>query len=612
MALIKLLPAHEIQKIAAGEVVERPASVVKELLENSLDAGANHIVLYIEDGGKKRIRIIDNGCGMVYEDAHACLLPHATSKITSVHELAVVTTFGFRGEALAAIAAVSRMTLITRHVTQLDGNKLVVVAGSVEQESAVAANIGTDITIDDLFYNVPARRKFLKTDTTEWRAIQQLVYAYALDYPACTIELYHNNTTVINCQHAESLEQRIVQLFESPLTKQLINFNGTTDDDMTLAGVMAGYQYSRFDRSQIYIFVNNRWIKNHKLTAAVIKGYQNILPQGQYPFAAVSLAMPTNCVDINVHPRKEEVQFLHPRKVETFIQETIQRHLEQSLQKRVIQEQHRAIMPAVLPFIEDNQKETDIAQNKQFVPISYSNDLSHLIPIPQQQNVQKIEYGASALDVVTTGNKYSDDQQAVVSVAPLYRIIGQLDHTYILLETDEGLVMVDQHAAHERIMYEKIGAQQSAPESIQLLFPEIITLTKSDYEVICENISILASFGFDIEVWGNCQLRINATPLHVKQHMCKDIVATLITELIESQDAQVEAAVFAKKIHHALRALMACKAAIKAHDVLQEHEMLDLIKQLFVVPNRLTCPHGRPTSWLMATYEIEKKFKRII
>ena len=699
MSRIKLLAPHEAQKIAAGEVVERPANVVKELIENSLDAGATHITLYIEAGGKKLIRIVDNGCGMSFEDAHMCILPHATSKITSVDELDSLTTFGFRGEALASIASVSRMQIITKSKDASEGLQITIGAGVVEKNSTIAANTGTDITIEDIFYNVPARKKFLKTDKTEWHAIQQLLYAYALDYPEHQFAVYHNHNLILSCTPCATLEQRAQQLFDYTVTERLmpIHENPSTElrmsegevysefiegtelhdwnttqsprsgrmsktDKTTISGIISDHQYGRYDRSHIYLFVNRRWVKNYKLVQAIIKGYQGVLQQGQYPFAVFSITVPPHTIDINIHPRKEEVQFLNPRIIENRVQELVKRTLNARIEQRLqqprvthvayqsdfakassdrplhntFQPQSQSIaMPAepfmqsplhpstelrmsegeVYPeFIEETElHDWDTTQSPRSGRVSENEVYSLTQTKPHTPNTEVIgAIGSPSLILSVSKDEATpemvQEKQKLISDQSSFSVIGQFAQTYIMLETNEGLMMIDQHAAHERVLYEQIGSRMQQKEIIQLLFPEIIHLSPTDCALLLESKTILNEQGIEAEAWADNQILVTAAPVYVKPQALKDIIFALVAAIKEYGHAHDIAY---KKMQHAVQAMIACKAAVKAHDILQQSEMSNLVQKLFAAPNKLACPHGRPTSWLITKQDIERKFKRI-
>lgn len=620
MAKIAILPYEEAQKIAAGEVVERPASVVKELLENAIDAGATQITLLVEEGGKKLIRCIDNGCGMSPEDARLSVLHHATSKIRSVTELPTITTFGFRGEALSSIAAVSDMKLITRTHDADAGIELTIKESAIVAENPAGCNTGTEIRIADLFYNVPARKKFLKTDVTEWRAIQTLVQAYALAYPQLAITLNHNQNPVLTCTPCKVLKQRAEQLFDRSVIEHSIDVSASdTGAKVAIKGFITDHQLSRYDRSQIYFFVNHRWVKNQKLGSALCKGYRNVLPQGQYPHAVIDITIDPQEVDINVHPRKEEVQFLHPRKIEALIEEMVQHHVQEKIKSYVFGNSTSSTSHSTIP-----------TQTTQTTPLTVSHiPVSGATPFtftktsvintqptshaPLSNMCDKDPFAGAATQQIQTTPETSTQSDIFVDAAPVtqpsYKILGQLDATYILIETDEGLVLIDQHAAHERVMYEMIGKRLEKADAIQLLFPEFISLTPSSYATVVPHLDLIKHYGIDAQAWENNQILVSATPPFIKPHASKEIIQALVAALQETGDITTLDA--QKRINHTLQAMMACKAAVKAHDILSMAQMESLLKQLFELEHHLTCPHGRPTTWLLSRYEIEKKFKRV-
>lgn len=585
MNKIHQLPRHEAQKIAAGEVVERPANVVKELLENALDAGATAITIYLENGGKKLIRIVDNGCGMSQEDAHMSIVQHATSKIRSVDELESLQTFGFRGEALSSIAAVSTLTLTTKEATASAGYKITVTHGTITHTEIVAAAQGTDIAIYDLFENVPARKKFLKTDETERRAIVQLFQALCLDYPNINFKLYHNDTLTFNCPATTRL-QRIHQLFDENLYTHM--HTGEYHDEASSVSfevLFSDYQYTRYDRNALYFFVNKRWVKNYKLSQALIKGYMGILPAGKYPAAVVSLTVNPRDVDINIHPRKEEVQFLYPRIIENTLTNFIKKQLESLMQKKL----------------------STTAQTENF---------ARVFPAPEIKVVQELPHTHPLITIqkpvvppIYTTPKIEPVQQTPIAEEIIYTVIGQIHTTYIIVETKDGIALIDQHAAHERILYEQFGSRFNNLEPIQLLFPEIITLRDADIALLQAHLSIFAEHGIIIEQTGPQQLAVTAVPVLYKNQRVEELIHHVISWIDEFTLLPIQE--FSKKITEKVRAQMACKGAVKAGDILTHEKMETLIATLIKTDNRFTCPHGRPTHWNVSLYEIEKAFKRV-
>lgn len=609
MARIKQLSPHEAQKIAAGEVVERPANVVKELVENSLDAGATHITIYIEEAGKKLIRIIDNGCGMSQEDAHLCFKHHATSKITSVDQLSNLLTFGFRGEALSSIAAVSKITLTTKEADAQLGTQLQLENLQAIHEESVTCNNGTDIAIADLFYNVPARKKFLKTNETEWRQIQLLFHAFCLDYKQIHFTLYHQNALVYNCPPVADLAHRISQLFDHTIAAQMLAISHE-HNGIKLEGVISSHTYGRYDRSAIFFLVNNRWVKNYTLGKALLKGYANVLPPEKYPLACMHITLDPDQVDINIHPRKEEVQFLHARIVEQALQNAVkialENHLSAQLQKKVT----FAELPVSAKNFAGYEQRAFTTFNKMPVPIISTQ----VATVPKTNAVFALEQEVPSdpssntnFLAVPSFAKNDANTQPEVTFHDI-QIVGQLHKTYILIEEKDGLFIVDQHAAHERILYEQFATRFEEVATIALLFPPIINLAEHEMNLLMAHQDIFARNHIALEQLGVNQIVITAIPVHLKEIDMEELVKQAIGWIEENQKSDPE--LFSKKVNEKLHAQMACKAAVKAGDILTHTQMHQLITDLQKVNNRFTCPHGRPTGWNITLYEIEKKFKR--
>lgn len=615
MPKIHKLPPHEAQKIAAGEVVERPANVVKELVENAIDAGATAITVHIEDGGKALIRVVDNGCGMNADDALMCFEHHATSKIKVVEDLQTITTFGFRGEALSSIAAVSQVTLITK-TANTDALKICIAQSALISNEPTSANVGTDLTIRNLFFNVPARKKFLKSSETEWNAIKQLLHAFCLDYLSISFKLYLDGKQIIHCPATDSITQRTEQLFNDSTTSTLLELHARdAHGNITISGVTSNHQFMRYDRASIFFFVNKRWVKQQKLTSALLKGYLNVLPQGRYPMSCIFITIDPAHVDINIHPRKEEVQFLHPRVIEQLLQKTIKETLEKNVSRQL--KKDISFAPAteiIAPFgihtlpIEPMFKprlQTEVASYKTLFD---TPEFEQETPA-QPQAKPNTAYGNQTGQMALAAQVFEQPTMPAAIIArEEYTIVGQYHKTYILIEKENGLLMIDQHAAHERILYEQFTQRFEDVATVKLLFPQIVTLTASDIQLIEPHLPLFETHGLDINVLSDTQLVIYATPVHIKNQSLEDIIKQTIgwvTELTELPTDQ-----FSKAIHEKLHAQMACKAAVKAGDVLTQQQMQKLIDDLDVTNNRLTCPHGRPTCWNLSLSEIEKKFKR--
>lgn len=618
MARIKQLSHHEAQKIAAGEVVERPANVVKELVENSLDAGSSTISIYIENAGKDLIRIQDNGSGMDKDDAYMSIKHHATSKISSVNDLASIATFGFRGEALSSISSVSKVILITKEEVGTSGIALTIYDSAVQKEAITAANRGTDISVADLFYNVPVRQKFLKTKETEWRAIVQLFHSFCFSYLPVHFKLYHENKLIYNCPPASDLLTRLGQLFDAQMVRSMLPFSKNFERmNIQVSGALSNTHYTKYDRNHIFLFVNNRWIKNYKLVQAFIKGYKNILQPNQYPVGFIFITIDPSFVDINIHPRKEEVQFLHPKIVEDYIAQTVQECLEQHAAEKlgsvsVLRQETPQVQHKTVPLSEP------------IGPLKISFSLNETDPQFAEQPEQKLAFmqildqefvtqkSVPFLEKPITANSIpsaapSEQHIATEVEENKYVLIGQAMKTYIMIETADGITMIDLHAAHERIMYERFKKNFNTNAKIQLMFPQIITLSKDDVTSLTPYLYLFEPLGLTIEAISAQQIVIKETPIFLKNQSIEDILADLLALINQERATSQELnSLLQEKIH----AQMSCKAAVKAGDILSNESMHEIIKELLICANRTTCPHGRPTLWQIAQHEIKKKFKR--
>jgi DNA mismatch repair protein MutL len=618
MPHIHVLPAHEAQKIAAGEVVERPASVVKELVENALDAGSTKVSVQIEGGGATLMRVVDNGHGMDKEDAQRCFEKHATSKIRSIADLDTINTFGFRGEALASVAAIARVTMLTKQENALEGWAVEVARSNVTSIEPTACPTGTDISVRDIFYEIPARKKFLKSPETEWRHVLNLMQAFCFDYPDKHFTLHSEGKLVLNCPPVASLEQRCAQIWEYGVATHTIAVHAQRDvPRITIEGIISNHQRYRYDRSSLFFFVNKRWVKNQKLTSALLKGYGNVLPQGKFPLSCIKITIDPLEVDINAHPRKEEVRFMHPRIVEQLLEATVR----QALESRVSQ---NLIPPHTPSMVSTAAHQQPLFTARQAAPKPWNTSGFTATfsekPVATQSASIIPSYDSAPHDVMARESTYAtttlqkepfvDEQQKLDTDIPAHHIIGQFSKTYILIEKNDGLLLIDQHAAHERILYETFEQRFHDVPTIPLLFPQIVTVSTHDMPLILAHLDVFARNGITLEQFGDDQLVVQAIPIHLKNAHIADFIREVIGWMHEYE--HVDAALFFKQVTEKLRAQMACKAAVKAGDELTPAQMEELVRDLAQTKNRLTCPHGRPTSWLLTTYDIEKTFKRIV
>lgn len=596
---IHVLNPQEAQKIAAGQVVERPANIIKELLENSLDAGATHITLSLKDGGKTFIQIIDNGSGMEPDDALICFHRHTTSKINSVNQLQSITTFGFRGEALASICSIAKVTLTTKTADLLEGTQLLIKDNKVQANRIVACQTGTTISIDDIFYNVPARKKFLKSTQTEWSHCLGLFKACALERPDVHFILKHDDAVIYNCPPANSLTDRVRQLFDTPLTNAIIPLIQYSTETMSISGAITTQQYARYDRGGLFFFVNHRWVKNYQLMQAVTKGYLNVLPTGRYPAGVINITVDPKTVDINVHPKKEEVQFLHPKMIEAGITQAIKATLEQHLSQQL------------------KRPVTFTTSTTEFKPAFEQPTLASYESILTQPSIAYTAHETHKALLPPFAEPFYDDPEQFTAatekneqqtVEQFAHCIGHYHNTYLLLEHKEGLLFVDQHAAHERILYEKFGQNFQNLAKINLLFPLTLTYNQETIELLADHFDLFKEHGIELEQTGKNQLTLKAIPVFLNNQPVNEILEEMIGEIKQLEG--INSVEFHKIITEKLRAQMACKAAIKAGDVLSKETIDQLLYDLERTNNRFTCPHGRPTTWLLPLTDIERKFKR--
>lgn len=603
MGKIKQLPVHEAQKIAAGQVVDRPANIIKELIENSIDAGATQITIIIDEGGKKLLRIIDNGCGMDAEDAQLCFAKHATSKINCIDELPTITTFGFRGEALASIAAVSVVTLITKQNNAQEGIKVEVREG-VSTINPVACPEGTDISVHNLFYNIPARAKFLKSEDTELRHSMQTIHALCFAYPLIHFKVITNGKQILNCPPQDSLASRCTQIWDHAHTQHVIPLE-TTAQKISLSGVISNHEWFRFDRSAIFFIVNNRWVTNQALGRALSKGFNNVIPAGRHPLACLSIAIDPHLIDINMHPRKEEIKFAHPRIVEQLIQDTVR----DALEKNISQQVGKKI--SFTPHA-PTQKDYQMPFARPYATPSFLNTIPN-IPVYTTPPTPNADIHASTKTnwdeiIVTVPTPTAQMNVEKENPPPSYNLIGQYRNTYLLLEQDDGLFLIDQHAAHERILYEQFANRFEKVATVNLLFPQLIPCSEQDLAVLESYLGLFQEHGIVIERFGSDQLVVQATPVPLQHVSIQELIKQVIGWIREYEHVDREQ--FIVTMHDKLRAQMACKAAVKAGDALSREQMVELLEKLQSTPNRFSCPHGRPTGWLLSIDEIEKKFRR--
>jgi DNA mismatch repair protein MutL len=595
-AKIRVLSEDLANQIAAGEVVERPASVVKELVENSIDAGATMIRLDIEGGGKKKIRILDNGMGMAPDECRLAFSRHATSKISRFEDLESIQSLGFRGEALASIASVAKVRCTSAQNENEGGRLIVVEGGEIKEEKDFACPQGTTLEIAQLFYVTPARSKFLKGDSTEFSHITQVVTQQALANPNIQFTLTHNGREVINTLPTDQLHYRIAELFGADLAKNLLAVEAKSGE-YQLRGYVSSPVYTRSNRSAQYCFINGRFVRDKVILHATQQGYSHLLPKGQHPVMFLYLTMDPHLLDVNVHPSKAEVRFAFQQDVHQFVAHGVRSALENNQQVSV---DLTAREEADIPLGAHQPSARPGYQPPQWVDKAHApiqGDLSQSLRTMMGQN--------SDTSQVTWYDK------APVPVSNLiyseFEPVGQLDRSFIIMQGKPGLLVVDQHVAHERILYERfLGAAKNRKVEVQkLLFPLTIELSPAESELLSLHLERLLELGLELESFGQNEFLLRSVPAILKNGDHEK----LLRETIELLPRGAHEDVLNEKYEQVL-IMMSCRNAIKVNHTLNLDQIRKLISDLEQTSMPYTCPHGRPISLLFDMDDILKKFLR--
>ncbi len=593
---IRVLSDDLANQIAAGEVVERPASVVKELVENSIDAGATLIRLDIEGGGKKKIRIMDNGTGMVPEECSLAFSRHATSKISRFEDIESIQSLGFRGEALPSIASVAKVRCTSARSESEGGRLIVVEGGEILEEKDAACPQGTTIEVAQLFYVTPARSKFLKGDSTEFSHITQVVTQQALAYPHIQFHLTHNGREVINTLPTDQLHYRIAELFGPDLGKSLLEVEAHSGD-YQLKGFVSSPVYTRSNRNAQYCFINGRFVRDKVILHATQQGYSHLLPKGQHPAMFLYLTMDPKLLDVNVHPSKAEVRFAFQQDVHQFVAHGVRAALEKNQQVDLTARDETDI-----PLDESRQPSRANYQPPQWIDKSHPpvrGDLSQAL-----RSILKPE-ADSVSQQVTWFDK------APTPVADLiyseFEPLGQLDRSFIIMQGKAGILVIDQHVAHERILYERFrGAAKNRKVEIQkLLFPLPIELSPEETEVLTPHLTRLLDLGLELEPFGKNEFLLRSVPAILKNGDHEK----LLRETLEALPREAHDDVLNEKYEDVL-IMMSCRNAIKVNHTLNLDQIRKLISDLEQTSMPYTCPHGRPISLLFDMDTILKKFLR--
>ncbi len=624
MGKIRVLSDTVANKIAAGEVVERPASVVKELIENSLDAGATQLRIEVESGGRRLIRVSDDGCGMLRDDALLAFERHATSKLSDVKDLLSIATLGFRGEALPSIASVSRLLLETRSADETTGAAVEIAGGKLLRCDEFPGPAGTAVTVRDLFFNVPARKKFLRSDQTELAHIASLATHYSLAHPQKSFQLRHGINDLLDVTPVETLRERVYQVFGSQTLDELIDLDiverelGPAAPDeqesrvFCLRGFISQPQVQKLNRNSIFLFVNGRLIRDRLLLHALSAAYHNLMPPACYPFALLFLDCDCEEVDVNVHPSKTEVRFRHGSFVHDFVRDTIRERLIASRPASSLPVPTHPQAAATLPYSDFTQR----IENQQFqampdAPAGRVEDLPvfHLKTTAAPEPRFDFE-SATEQSVPDTHGPLplgAEPPQSLASLADL-RPLGQIHDSFIIAAGRDGLWIIDQHVAHERILFEKVLRQQAEGrvERQQLLMPILLELTASQQIEYARIAGELDRAGFDSEPFGNRTIAVKASPADVGP----GDIEKLVLEILEIAEGELRK-VSLSDLRRAMAASIACRAAIKINMRLDQSKMEWLLSELAATECPMSCPHGRPIALRYSMRDILKSFHRI-
>ena len=673
MNRINILNADTANKIAAGEVVERPSSVVKELVENSLDAGAKNITIEIQNGGESLIKIIDDGSGIHPEDVEKAFNPHATSKIKDTYDIFSINTLGFRGEALPSIASIARVDFKSK-VSDFDiGKELVISGGEKESLTDCSMNRGTQIEVRDLFFNVPARKKFLKTTARESALINDLVNRISLANPDVSFKLFNNNKKILNTYGNGKLIDVIRTIYGKSTAENLIYFE-EHKDTASVYGFIGNDTLARASRNNQSLFVNKRYVKNRSLTVAVENAFRSFNVTGKFPFFVLFIDTYPELIDVNIHPTKSEIKFKDERfifkvvfdavhsamreyvkdtftlpeeeekKFEALKEEVIQESLDkeistleklkENINYKVSEDKKKEEIYSYNPskdyeaktevnipvdfLSKENQEESFSINNSlennnfkegsakreiSYDPILIKNELKDKVSESTSESLERSDYKCNK-------NEYGNSIEEIIyreAKFPKLRVIGQFNKTYILAEYDSTLYLIDQHAAHEKILFEKYSSDiaKKKVEIQPLMIPLVVTLPTEDYLYYDENKEIFEKAGFKISDFGDNSIRIEEVPYFLDKLNPTELITSMINNLKKMGTGETV------EVKYNKIASMSCRAAVKANDVLSILEMENLIEDLRYINDPFHCPHGRPTIIKFTSYELDKKFKRI-
>lgn len=585
MGKIIILDENTANQIAAGEVIERPSSIIKELVENSIDANATIIRIEIIKGGVSFIRITDNGDGIAKDDVEMAFERHGTSKIKSAIDLSHIDTMGFRGEALASVASVADVTLISKTKDDKTGTSIHIKGGEFQTIRNVAKEPGTTITVRSLFYNTPARFKFLKNDTTETRYCNEIINKIALGNPQIAISFISNKKELLQTPGDNQLVNTIYAIYGKQIANSLFIVQ-STNEGMTLSGYVGKQTIARGNRAHQSIFINHRAIKSIEITKAVEKAYESTLMKGRFPFFVLNLSINPSLVDVNVHPAKLEVRFSNAKEIFSLVYRAVKAVIEET--NTIYYQQPKEEIPKTFSF---NSKVNESTPT--YDPTYVEKQVFH----DQMKQVKEQFKHEPISTLKNTDVEIKDDKSELIGN---YLIIGQLFKTYVILQREDDILLLDQHACHERITYEKLlkKYENHTLKKQLLMVPIEVRLTNSEMNLVFDNKERIEKMGFEVDQFSDQSIVIRSVPTDILGENARDVFISAIDNL--------------NKDDHEALYMMACKNSIKANHKLSHEEIREMVSLLGELTNPFNCPHGRPTIIKMTKYELEKRFKRIV
>lgn len=607
MSRIKELDEITIQKIAAGEIIERPSSIIKELVENSLDANSSNITIEINNGGKSYIRVTDDGDGILEEDLNIAFKRHSTSKLSNVDDLYRIMSFGFRGEALASISTVSKVEVLTKTDDDLPGTQVFVEEGQIIKKRPVGCPKGTTMIVRDIFYNIPVRENFLKSHVVEANHVSDIIYKLALGNSGISFKYIKDNKVILKTSKDNDLISNIYTLLGKDFSSNLLQID-YKDSNFSISGYISNNIFYRGNRSHQYLYVNNRYIKNDHISNLVESKYKSIIPINKFPVFVLFIDVDPSLIDINIHPTKQQIKFINQQLLDRGLDYTIDRTLKKALSipKALFNQEKKQDQTEEVPLLFEKsffENEGIIGSDNTFYDIN-----------EHKSSINKVVEGKLKYDDKSTNKEFLDGKtkkydDTLSNVLQRIRPIGILFSTYILVEDSElnRLLIVDQHAAHERVMYEKYKEEYENEKVItqNLLTPEVIELTNTEVAIVMENIKLLRKLGFIVEEFGTNSVIIRGVPILFG----KPEIKKLFLQLIDTIKLDIKSS-YEIKLDKIIK--IACTRAIKSGDKIVDIEIESLFEQLSKTKNPYTCPHGRPTIIEISKEDIEKEFKRIM